>query len=456
MSQEISAALELLVGKTIRDRSEGMRILEDALKRDGVVNSVDEKGDGKAWLYIFQKVFPLVLDERDKYMKLSVDKASKRTGADTAARLEKAASFVRWLTERSVTNLNRRVIKPLMTHLTQMIVHNGSIFAPVALSYVKALRAIIGFRPHLDYLDPDTWSHLLALSFAAVLGNRLSHKLTLEDLSDEAEADGRPTDESDRELDKVLSPTRKRQRIMSPPAPSIIASSSVAHLKLIRLDQIEFVALIRALLAHPNASYMMTSIPGASQAILHSMQRYFTEYPADCTAHQDAIWALNSALVHLELNRSREVISTGAKLWFPLLDLWATKVRPVKEGLVLAFTILMPLMMENEDAKFQRSDSIARLNAALDAEPDSRSGLEGLSLDVLRLRPPQPEDGRGAFLATSFRHGADFSSSHALSWVALQLQADCIAKVSFIQYSYDPFLTVFLDAFFRRIHSKYA
>lgn len=430
MSQEISTALDLLAGKTIRDRTEGMRILEDTLKRDNVVNSVDKKGDGKAWLYIFQKVFPLVLDERDKYMKLSADKTSKRTGADAAVRLEKAAGFVRWLTERSVASLNRRVIKPLMTHLIQMIVHNGAIFTPVAPSYVKALRTIVGFRPHLDYLDPDTWSHLLALSFAAVLGNRLSHKLTLEDLSDEAETEGQLNDSSDGELERVLSPSKKRQRIMSPPVLSMTASSSTVRLKAIRQDQIDFMGLIRALLAHPNASYMMTSIPVASRAILHSLQRYFTEYPADCTAHHDAVWALNSALVHLELNRSREVIAVGAKLWSPLLDLWSTKVRLMKEGLVLAFTILMPLMMENDDAKFQRADSIARLNAVMDADIDNRSGLEGLSLDVLRLRVPQGEADHGPFVATSFRYGADFGSSHALSWVTLQLQADCIAKVS--------------------------
>ncbi|KAG8695931.1 Serine/threonine-protein kinase tel1, partial [Ceratobasidium sp. 395] len=426
MSQELSNALELLVGKTIRDRAEGMRLLQDLLKRDSVVASVDEKGDGKAWLYIFQKVFPLVLDERDKYMKASADKSSKRTGADAGARLEKAAGFVRWLTERSVTHLNRRVVKPLMTHLTQMIVHNGAVFTPVALSYVKALRTVVGFRPHLDYLDPDTWSHLLALSFAVVLGDRLSHKLTLEDLMDDADRGNRiHGDSGDEEV--IASPSKKRRRIMSPPAP-LIASSSSGSLKSVRLDQIEFVALIRALLSHPNASFMITSVAGASRAVLNSLQRYFVEYPAEGTAHQDAIWALNSALVHLELNRSRELVAFGAKLWSPLLDLWSTKVRPVKEGLVLAFTILMPLMMENDDLHFQKADSLARLNAALDGEPDNRSGLEGLSLDVLRLHLVHDGSDHGAFQANSFQYGADFSASHALSWVALQLQADCIAK----------------------------
>ncbi|KAG8777342.1 Serine/threonine-protein kinase tel1, partial [Ceratobasidium sp. 428] len=431
MSQELSNALELLVGKTIRDRAEGMRLLQDLLKRDSVVASVDEKGDGKAWLYIFQKVFPLVLDERDKYVKASADKSSKRTGADAGARLEKAAGFVRWLTERSVTHLNRRVVKPLMTHLTQMIVHNGAVFTPVALSYVKALRTVVGFRPHLDYLDPDTWSHLLALSFAVVLGDRLSHKLTLEDLMDDADRGNRiHSDSGDEEV--IASPSKKRRRIMSPPAP-LIASSSSGSLKSVRLDQIEFVALIRALLSHPNASFMITSVAGASRAVLNSLRRYFVEYPAEGTAHQDAIWALNSALVHLELNRSRELVAFGAKLWSPLLDLWSTKVRPVKEGLVLAFTILMPLMMENDDLHFQKADSLARLNAALDGEPDNRSGLEGLSLDVLRLRLVYNGSDHGAFQANSFQYGADFSASHALSWVALQLQADCIAKsLSFV------------------------
>ncbi|CAE6507071.1 unnamed protein product [Rhizoctonia solani] len=423
MSQDISTALELIVGKTIRDRTEGMRMLQDALKRDSVVSNIDERGDGKAWLYIFQKIFPLVLDEREKYMKSSGDKITKRAGPDAAARLEKAANFVRWLTERSVSNLNRRVIKPLVAHLAQMIIHNGTVFLPVALSYVKALRAIAEFRPHMDHLDSDTWSHLMAISFAAVLGTRLSHSLSLEDLS--GTADSNVDGESGDEAETIISPRRKRQRIMSPP----VSASSAVHLKSARLDQIEFVALIRALLAHPNASFMMTSISGAPSAILSSFSQYFFRYPSEGTAHQDAIWALNSALISLELNRSQEVIKFGAQLWFPLLDLWATKTRAIKEGLVLTFNLLMPLMVESDNTQFPKADAIARLSAALDGEPSSRSGLEGLSLDTLRLQLSQTGKAHGAFETRSFRHGADFSPSHALSWVALQLQADCIAKM---------------------------
>ncbi|CCO29214.1 Serine/threonine-protein kinase tel1 [Rhizoctonia solani AG-1 IB] len=424
MSQDISTALELLVGKTIRDRTEGMRILQESLKRDSVVNNLDERGDGKAWLYLFQKVFPLVLDEKEKYIKSSGEKMAKRTGSDAAARLEKAAGFIRWLTERSVSNLNRRVIKPLVSHLAQMLVHNGSVFLPVALSYVKALRTIAEFRPHMDHLDSDTWSHLMAISFAAVLGTRLSHNLSLEDLTGtiDSSVDGA----SDEEVEAVVSPRRKRQRIMSPTAPS----GPNTQLKSARLDQIEFVALIRALLAHPNASFMITSIPDAPQAILNFFSQYFIRYPSEGTAHQDAIWALNSALLSLELNRSREIMRFGAQLWFPLLELWNTKARATKEGLVLIFNLLMPLMMESDDARFPKSDAIARLNAALDGEPGSRSGLEGLSLDTLRLRILRDENtSQNAFEASSFGHGADFTPSHALSWTALQLQADCIAQV---------------------------
>ncbi|KAH7327711.1 hypothetical protein B0J17DRAFT_620413 [Rhizoctonia solani] len=422
MSQDISTALELLVGKTIRDRTEGMRILQDALKRDSVVNNIDERGDGKAWLYIFQKVFPLVLDEREKYMKSSSEKMTKRTGTDAAARLEKAANFVRWLTERSVSNLNRRVIKPLIAHLTQMIIHNGTVFLPVALSYVKALRTIAEFRPHMDYLDSDTWSHLMAISFAAVLGARVSHNLALEDLSNATDSN---LDRGSDDDEATVSPRRKRQRIMSPPA----SASLTIHSKSARLDQIEFVGLIRALLAHPNAAFMMTSIPGATQAILNSFSQYFVQYPSEGTAHQDAIWGLNSALLSLELNRSQEIVKFGAQLWFPLLDLWTTKTRAIKEGLVLTFDLLMPLMMESNNVRFPKADAIARLSATLDAEPGSRSGLEGLSLDALRLQLSQVGKVHGAFETSSFRHGADFSPSHALSWVALQLQADCIAKM---------------------------
>jgi ataxia telangiectasia mutated family protein len=73
---------------------------------------------------------------------------------------------------------------------------------------------------------------------------------------------------------------------------------------------------------------------------------------------------------------------------------------------------------------------IAHLWRLLDGEAESRWGVDGLSLECLRLELTDPEDVTGgAFVAQTFRAGSNFDAVQALAWAILELQADCAEKV---------------------------
>lgn len=78
------------------------------------------------------------------------------------------ASTVRLLVQQSAPLLGRKVVRIILAHLSSQLEHKGTLFAPIALDYIKALRSLFSFRPHLEHLDPREWEGLLKLAFAGV------------------------------------------------------------------------------------------------------------------------------------------------------------------------------------------------------------------------------------------------------------------------------------------------
>lgn len=143
----LKTVISQLKSEKIKDRQEGLSSLRTVFARDSAVLSLDESGKGTAWLLVFQALFTCVLSE-----KVTLTKSKTSTTA-AAKRLGEAAASVRWLTERAVGRLNKKVVKPLLSHLLQTMVWNGELLAPVALDYIKALRSVLGWAPHLEHLD---------------------------------------------------------------------------------------------------------------------------------------------------------------------------------------------------------------------------------------------------------------------------------------------------------------
>lgn len=145
----LKTVLHQLKSDKVKERQEGISSLRNVFARDSTVLSLDEAGDGRAWLVVFQALFTSVLNEKS-----ALSKKSKNTSSAAAQRrLSDAAAAVRWLTERAVQRLNRKVVKPLLVHLIQTMVYQGELLMPVALDYIKAIRCIVAWAPHLEHLD---------------------------------------------------------------------------------------------------------------------------------------------------------------------------------------------------------------------------------------------------------------------------------------------------------------
>jgi ataxia telangiectasia mutated family protein len=449
----LAAVLSQIKSEKIKERQEGLTSLRHLFQRDSAVLNLDETGDGRAWLAVFQALFTAVANEKAAYTKKEASKKTAGTSAAVLRRLSEAASVVRWLTERSVQRMNSKVCRALLSHLLQSIVFQGQLFAPLALDYVKTLRCLIAFTPHLDHLEEAVWIDMVELSFNVILGDSIRTPLKDETYENDGINSTSDLDDDDLYDNENNAPStsaqpRKRRRTEYSPIPRstpVPAPAQPTHP--VTLEQIEFTSFLASLLQSGSAPFLSSEhlyLPGA---ILSRLRKFVHIHSSDTSLHQDYFIALSATLSRLALNKRELVRKFAWDTWESLVGMWKTRVRSVKEGLVTILRILFPFVSVSHSdldsassprpASHMHGDGLGKLWHLLDAEAESRWGVDTLSLDALRLQlqsENEEEEEYGSFhrpfVARTFRSCGHFDAGQALAWAVLELQADCAEKVS--------------------------
>ncbi|KAF8966296.1 hypothetical protein BDZ97DRAFT_2057533 [Flammula alnicola] len=456
----LKSVLESLKSEKIKERQEALTSIREVFSQDTVVARfhINRNGESnpKVWLSVFQALFTTVMLEKGV-----ANKTSTKSGTSSATalrRLSEAASIIRWLTERTVHLINKKVAIALFQHLTQMMASDrtpdAELFKPVALDYAKALKCLASHTPHLEHLDDYLWVKMVEMSLNVILSDPINATFAQGDEEGSAidvDSDMYMEDETAEEDEPGLPNTaagkgKKRPRpdptpmpILSPRKAKSQARSRRNLLTSVSLEQVEFASLLSILLASPVAPILSNEYPGLPNGILVRLQRFLERYPADSSLLHDYLTILSSTLDHLSLNKKHEIEVFARSTWVGLVGLWGTKDRRMKEGLVVVLRHLFQFVIcpsFSEDTKlafFDCADGISRLWHLLDGEAESRWGVDGLALDALRLQIIDPKDidhgFEKAFVAKTFRAGWNFDAGQALSWANLELQADCAGKL---------------------------
>jgi serine-protein kinase ATM len=433
----LSKILSQLESTKITTRQAGLVALQDYFTKEHHVLNLDEEGNCKAWIVVFQKLFTCVQREKEEVLKKNASSAIDRLG--------KAASAVRWLIGKCRHLLNSKAVKVLNQHLMKYLVHRGELHTPVALDYIKALRSILSWKPHMDHLDSSTWCHIVRLAFNVVLKDPLTADLKYtpadaEDYdiqsmnSDMYEDDEEREDELDDPQSSLSSRKRRRGASQGLPTPKKMRGTSRTQHQTVSLEQIEFLSLLPIMLKSSSAPLLSSDDPELPSALLQRFDRFLKVYPTDTSLRHDYLLALSATLNHLSLNRVLDVVQFAANAWGGLVSMWDSKNKNMKEALVGVLIVLFPFVSASESQGHggtSLTDGVHKLWKLLDGEAASRQGTDGLSLGSLRLDSRGEVDGsNSAFVAATFRFGYNFDASQALAWAILELQADCIAKVT--------------------------
>lgn len=440
--------IKKLESSKVTERQEGLNGIRTVFSKNSLVrtfNVCDDDGevdDRRSWTVVFNALFSMVRTERVEYGKAKLKGTEPKPAV--VKRLTDSGGTVRWLVERAARYFGNDVMEQVLHHLRDGILLRGEILVPIALDYAKAIKCILSFGPHLDHLLEDDWVKLVELAFNVVLGDPPKAGLDEGVDGDEFSMHVEPEEEGEEEED-VLPSHGKRKRGTHQMGPSQ-SFSSRSQLKprgsktrqiSVSLEQVEFVSILSILLSYPGAPLLSSNHPYLPQAILSRLQKFLTLYPADSSLLYDFLLALSATLDHLALNWVKDTQKFARNSWDALMGLWNTKDKRIKEHLIVAIRLLLPYLtadlgINSVRDSYDQASALWKLYSVLEGEADYRRGIEGLVLDSLRLEIGLKVTGDGTaepFVAHTFRAGWNFDTAQAASWVVLETQADCVAKV---------------------------
>ncbi|GAA5846422.1 hypothetical protein JCM9279_001368 [Rhodotorula babjevae] len=426
--REFESICAHLEADKVKERGAAVSQFRDFVASKRNVNAVTNSGH--SWLRTLQLLFSIVIKERNA----SVAKPS----APTAQRLDDAAQLVRALVEKVHRVVSRKTAKAIVAHLTQTSAVQGKL-QPYALTYMKALRTVLAYPPHVEHLDERQWTDIVTLCFSALLGDKIKIG---QDFVDDAAMDFDDDDENGggqqvggsalrAGLDEEMAHPSKTRRTANP-------------------TEIELVGVIEVVFRSKSSLFLVYA-----QAIFRKFLRFFRLFPAETTAHLSALVALNRVFAEVDLNDQRSMRRIGPHLWRHVLALWPTKSASLKEQVVMAlrylfpFVVPPPLRSSTDGGASANGAGVAgdlaavarakELYEAVLAEPSIRwRDAYVLDLDALRLglgsSTAGPSSGGGgggarAYDAQTFRLGTGFDDKHAVAWGVVELGADALARI---------------------------
>lgn len=399
--QEVLVKLE---SDKIKERSEGVARCRAFFGSNRNLNALSQDSR-HSWIQALQVMFGVVIKERNTLVQ-------KKTAA-TEKRLEEAAQMVRLAAVKLYKVVNRKTAKAIIAHLTQLTAVAGKL-QPFALTYMKALRAVLSYQPHLEHLDERAWTDIVMLCFSAVLGDkiRIGQDFVDDTVLDIDEDGVGPTGALRTSAEEeVVMPTKTRRTATA--------------------TEIELLGVIEVVFRSRSSPFLTYA-----QAIFRKFLRFFRLFPSETSAHLSAVTALNRAFAEVDLNDQHSMKQIGRHLWPHLVALWSTKNASLKEQLVMALRYLFPFVVPvHAHAKQHESerDVLARAKELYDAvltEPTIRwREAYEIDIDHLGLGIRAKSTTTAPYHANTFRIGADFDEKDAIAWSVVEWGADALARI---------------------------
>ncbi|GAA5978039.1 hypothetical protein JCM11641_006607 [Rhodosporidiobolus odoratus] len=477
VTRDFHSLLDACQSPLLKTRSAAVVQIRDLLSSSRNLTALLSPSSGVNWLETLQTLFQVVILERNAYV-------AKKTGPNEK-RLDEAAGLVKVVAEKVTARLSKKTARALINHLTQLVAVGGEL-QHFALLYLKALRAVLSYQPHLDHLDERQWTDIVSLCFAGALGDKVKIGREFEeevamldegdDVSEEEEEEERrrrkgkerrtgksgkgalrvaEDDDEDEDMYELpdlpstsanaaaaasSSSARKRTATSSCKSSS---TSSKKHKQPPTPARRPATPLTIELLHLLDLVFRSSTSPFLPYAtvLFSKFLRFFTTFRYETSAHAPALAALNRALAELDLNDQRSMGNLGGRVWECVKELWATKNAGLKEQVVITLRYLVPFVIpstlragDTMRGGKEEEEALRRAKELYDlvlSEPTIRwrEPFE-LDIDVFSLRLASSDDAVSAFEAPTFRAQEGFEEKHAVAWMTVALGARGLGRVA--------------------------
>ncbi|KAK0862743.1 Serine/threonine-protein kinase tel1 [Friedmanniomyces endolithicus] len=361
----LQGALEQIQNPLIKERKKGFDDLKHVLRYNqqnpGAVVLDDVSFDS-----IYKQLFAIVLSERLTW--LTAKTTTTQSAADS--RLSDAAVALRLAVELGVQSISLRTVRAVVDHVVDTLPRpGGGLCVPLALDYVKCLKAAFSYQPHLEHQSKAEWERAVLFCVHTVQDSERSV----------GGSDARPGAERTSRLGVNNSSRSSRSQLGES-----VHDSQTGRTVAKQVSD-ESIACLSFLTAAPNA-------PLASQAdtILWTIVEFLKTHLTPGNSHQNAIATINHVLLWARTDDLALVVKATNQLIRLVRHFWpTTRSTSLKDEMLVTLLYLQPYMahmMQYEQALTLRPELCA-LAVTLRNEYGKRKEGEQLQIDELRLVP---------------------------------------------------------------------
>lgn len=423
MESTIENAAILIASEKIKERQDGISRYREAFSDSRVLQNLPDVLDARdlrlgkpCWISSFQSIFDAMIQERTTYLKsISKPSASGAIGDAAIRRVGELARLIAWMTDKAQQRIGRKTSRAILAHLTQTLqTEKGQVLEAILPHYLRALKTLLSWDPHAQHVDEKGWKDGVSVCWNLLLGDA-------------------PKDRIEAAEDVALAS-------ITPDVKSGSRSSTGVAVFLSNQAVTDAFVCLEALYGSCSAILIGSSEERFGIHLLARYVRYFSEHRQEAASSLYTMTSLNVLLHVLQINERAFSTKFAGIVWSTLLRLLETKSPCLKEQVLIAFDLLLPLLAtplpivdtsaSAEAMRMQaRADvhlQLQQLQSALLNEPRSRSGLKPLHLDTISFRSGlQPKSNpRQAFETNLLATSSRFEAVNAPEWLALEVLAD--------------------------------
>ncbi|KAI9879869.1 MAG: Serine/threonine-protein kinase tel1 [Pleopsidium flavum] len=396
----INEAIEGVRSDKIKERIEGLADLKHILtqnRRSSQIEVLTDKGYHK----IFEALFRLATNEKSVYVKAP----RATTKSQSGSRLSSCAAVLRIAVEVGVRKLKPRTVKALVDHITQTLpTVNEGYCDPLSSDYVKSLRTIVDYQPHVEHLHKEEWCDLVDFCNE---GTML------------AEGSTGSSSSSPYGSQYILSGTRGRSGKLAGTSAKIRGDSGTQDSVngLTKINAEELVLCLYQLTSAPNASILEKA-----QSILITLIDLLQSAATVGRAHQAAFATMNRILARIATN---DVLLTQqtVKEVIPLIRrLWPAKSTSLRDEMLITLVYARSYILNLSKAEDGESfgAELEGLFEAVQSEYSKRAERDQLQLDDLAFLTRSRAEYKPVPLSIAGVHLRMGTTKYEQSWVIPQ------------------------------------
>ncbi|KAF1815065.1 hypothetical protein P152DRAFT_412160 [Eremomyces bilateralis CBS 781.70] len=152
----LSDAVKSMQSSVLKNQKEGVAELRQWFSRIRKAQQIEEIKK-EEWNDAFNALFELVSSDRSLWLKVS-----KATSNSAALRLGPIGVALREIIEGGVHCLNTKLLMSILDHIIQTLrVGDDGFCEPLGLDYLKCVRTIFEYQPHVEHLRANQWLKIM-------------------------------------------------------------------------------------------------------------------------------------------------------------------------------------------------------------------------------------------------------------------------------------------------------